>query len=480
MSIIPQSLRGRLLVSLLVPLLGIGLVALINSNQEAESIAATVADRVLAGSALAIAERIVVTEAGDLDVEIPYAALEMLTSAAQDKVFYRVDGPPGSVITGYEDLPTADVPEGAELQFADALYNGDRIRIAVLRRAASSGIAAIPFQVIVAETTLARQQLAQSILVNSALRLGLLIAAAVAIALASVSLSIRPLYRLGQSIARRSPSEMSPIVEKVPTEVRTLVATINSFMSRLGASLGALRSFTGNASHQLRTPLTVVRAQLAFAMRARTLNEAHAAAAEADGAVVRAERVLAQLMVLAQIDEVSSHNHRSVGLMDLVEVARSHTADAIPAAAQASIDLGFDGSGAIQVEADPILVGELLHNLIDNAVKYAGTGAAVTVRVRKDGDRALLEVEDTGPGIAPESHDEIRRRFHRERFDKPGSGLGIAIVDEIVSLYGGRLVLGTGAGGKGLRVTIDLPLATAQSATRASPSVLPGQSARTP
>jgi two-component system sensor histidine kinase TctE len=461
LKLVPQSLKGRLLASLLVPLVGIGVLAALNSAQEAEDIARSVADRVLAGSALSIAERIVVTQDGVLSVEIPYAALEMLTSAAQDKVFYRVDGPPGEVITGYSDLPTVALDSDQELQFVDGVYKGDVIRLAILQRAASSGIAAIPFQVVVAETTLARQQLASSILVNSTLRLSLLIIAAVAIALVSVGFSIRPLYRLSTSISRRSPSELGPIVQRVPSEVRTLVDTINSFMGRLGVLLDGLRSFTGNASHQLRTPLTVVRTQLAFAMRAKTLEQAHAAAAEADESAVRIERVLAQLMVLARIDEVSSNHASALPTIDLVDVARTYTAEAIPDAAQVGIDLGFEDHEPVMVRADAIMVGELLHNLIDNAIKYAGAEANVTVRVFSGNKKAVLEVEDSGPGISPEAHENIRKRFHRGRADQPGSGLGIAIVDEIAALYDGKLTLRSGKGDRGLLATITLPMAAA-------------------
>src|SRR5690606_22204704 len=102
-----SSLRRRLLLWLLVSTAVIGVIALADTYREAVKTANAVSDRVLAGSALAIAERVVVTENGMLEVDIPYVALEMLTSAAQDRVFYRVDGPPGQFITGYQTLPTS-------------------------------------------------------------------------------------------------------------------------------------------------------------------------------------------------------------------------------------------------------------------------------------------------------------------------------------------------------------------------------------
>lgn len=460
MTLVPQSLRGRLLVSLLVPLVAIGLIALANSYREAATIAATVSDRVLAGSALAIAERVVVTDTGALDVDIPYAALEMLTSAAQDKVFYKVEGPPGFFITGYEDLPSLQqypAQDDDELHFVDAEYRGEPVRVAVLRRAGSSGLSAIPFEITVAETTLARGQLSDSIILNAALRLALLIAAAVVIALVSVSVSIRPLYRLSESIARRNPSELSSIDDIVPTEVRGLVDTINLFMGRLGTSLDALRHFTGNASHQLRTPLAIVRTQLTLAQRADSSDQIQAALRDGDQAVVHAERVLAQLMVLARIDEAASQQASQGERFDLTELARNITAENIPKASQVLIDLGFEGDDAVEVSADAILVGEMLGNLIDNCLKYSGPGTSVTVRVWQNIQQSYLSVEDTGGGVPEQLRADLKRRFQRGRQDRLGAGLGLSIVDEIAALFDGRVELNTGANGNGLLVTIAFP-----------------------
>jgi two-component system sensor histidine kinase TctE len=132
-------------------------------------------NRVLAGSALAIAERVVVAENGRLEVDVPYVALEMLTSAAQDRVFYRIDGPPGTFITGYQELPTIDGVAQETTVFGDAQFQGEPIRVAVLARSASTGTSSIPYVVTVAETTIARSQLTQTILFRSGLRLGALI-----------------------------------------------------------------------------------------------------------------------------------------------------------------------------------------------------------------------------------------------------------------------------------------------------------------
>jgi two-component system sensor histidine kinase TctE len=444
------SLRRRLLAWLLVPLVAIGLIALIDTYREAVRTADAVSDRVLAGSALAIAERVVVAEDGSLEVDIPYVALEMLTSAAQDRVFYRVDGPPGAFITGYETLPTIAGQVEENPSFANATYRGDPIRVAALARSASTGVNSVPFVVTVAETTIARSQLANAILMRSAVRLAILILGAAVIVWFAVTASLGPLYRLRDAIAERNPGDLQPIEQSAPNEVKGLVESVNSFMGRLGAAIDALRHFTGNASHQLRTPLTIIRTQLALAARAGSLDEARAAAKTGDEAVAHAERVLAQLLLLAKIDETASERMKHLVPVDLTQLAQSCTADRIVAARAAGIDLGFEGSRPAMVRGEPLLLAEMVGNLIENAIAYAGSGAEITVRVLAD-DLVILEVEDNGPGIPPDQLSTVRQRFGRGSGDrKPGAGLGLPIVEEIAALFGATLELLTPRSGRGL------------------------------
>ncbi|WP_296036304.1 sensor histidine kinase [uncultured Agrobacterium sp.] len=452
---VAYSLRRRLLGWLLVSTAIIGCVALADTYREAINTANIVSDRVLSGSALAIAERVVVAENGTLEVDIPYVALEMLTSAAQDRVFYRVDGPNGQFLTGYQNLPSVNGLQGDSPRFQDAVFRGEPIRVAALRRFASTGINSVPFTVTVAETTIARSRLARAIILRSALRLLLMILGAAAIVWVAVTISLRPLYRLSEAIGERSPDDLHPIRQSVPVEVENLVETVNSFMVRLQSALDALRHFTGNASHQLRTPLAIIRTQLALAARAQTLEEAKAAAKKGDASVAHAEHILAQLLRMANIDAAGSGEKQSLVAVDLVALAQSVTADFVPSAAEADIDLGFEEVEPAMVEAEPLLLRELLGNLISNAIAYAGRGSEITVRVRKIEGRACLEVEDNGIGIPPEKRAVVRQRFARgEGNVAPGAGLGLAIVEEIATLFKAQLVLEDGTDGRGLKASI--------------------------
>ena len=456
----PYSLRRRLLLWLFLATAGLGLVALVDTWREALRTAQSVSDRVLIGSALAIAERVTVDQSGGLEVDIPYSSLEMLTSTAQDKVFYRVDGPVDHFLTGYPDLPVVAAPLGG-VGFADGSYGTVGIRSATLLREVSTGARAIRFSVTVAESTRARQALAQAILLRSALRLGVLILGVAALVWIAVTVALRPLVRLGDAIAERSPDDLRPVTADTPQEVEPLVLAINSFMSRLGTALDALRNFTGNASHQLRTPLAVVRTQLALIDRSTGPNGIAGASQKATSALERAERVLAQLLVLARVD--ASAGAALLQSVDVAAIAKQVTGEMVPAALAQQIDLGFEGEAQAIVQADPVLLAELLNNLVSNAISYAGRGAMVTVRVQSLGGHTLLEVEDNGPGL-PSAPLQIAAQPRASRplptlikGQSGGSGLGLAIATEISALFNATLSLQSPATGTGLLVRISFP-----------------------
>ena len=444
----------------------IGVLALADTYRSARATADEVLDRALAGSILAIAERVVINAENELEVDVPYIALEMLISAAQDRVFYKVEGPPGTFITGYRDLPGAATENGPPISgrpsFSNAEFRGEPIRLAALTGAASSSERSVAFRVTVAETTTARQKVAREILIRTAARHALLIAIAGLAVWFGIKRALTPLDRLEGAIGRRNPNDLHAIEHAVPREVSRLVQSINGLMARLASALEARRHFTGNASHQLRTPLAVVRTQIELSRRAKSEDSARAALATADDALGHMERTLTQLLVLAQIDEVSGQPPPVRKAVDLIEIARETSASYVTLAGKAGIDLGFDAiDGPVSAPVDPILIAELLGNLIENIIAHAGRGAIATVRVTRAARGApCLEVEDTGPGIEPARREDAIRRFVRLSKGTTGSaGLGLAIVTEIAGLFGATMTLNAGSQGHGLLVRVVFPVA---------------------
>ncbi len=453
------SLRKRLLLWLLLPLLIIGLLALVDSYRSARQTADEISDRVLAGSALAIAERVFVNDNGSLEVDIPYVALEMLTSSEEDRVFYRIEGPDAQFITGYRQLavPAEFARRERDMGFVNAQFRGDIIRVAVFSGAAASDTVSLAYRVAVAETTNARNKMARDILLRSALRQGLLIATAALVVWIAVTRALRPLYRLEEAVGRRSAEELRPIEHRVPSEVSGLVATINDLMNRFGASISALRNFTSNASHQLRTPLTVMRTQLEIANRATTAADRTKALAETDEAIGDAERVLSQLLVLARIDSTAQKDLLDQDC-DMALICRQVCEDLIAADLPADIDLGYEGPDSILMRGDPVLLREMLRNLVENAMRHGGRPIDITVRAQSQATNVTLDIEDNGRGIAPDQQNVVMERFFRgKQAQSDGSGLGLAIARDIAHLFGGTFALKKPPTGKGLVVAMEFP-----------------------
>lgn len=184
------------------------------------------------------------------------------------------------------------------------------------------------------------------------------------------------------------------------------------------------------------------------------------AVTQADQAVAHAERILAQLLLLAKIDASGDQTVQVLGSVDLAEMARQITGDYVREAARGEIDLGYEGEASLTVQGDRLLLEEALKNLISNALLYAGTEAVVTVRVRRQGELVFLEVEDNGKGVPEEQLSLIRNRFDRGSVAKntghspQGSGLGLSIVEEIAALHGGHLILQKAVQSKGLLAAI--------------------------
>ncbi|SNZ07397.1 sensor histidine kinase [Cohaesibacter gelatinilyticus] len=459
----PYSLRRRLLLWLLIPLGLIALLALVDSYFNARQTANDAADRVLAGSVQAISERVFVNDSGQLEVDIPYVALDMLTSAAQDRVFYRIDGPDNEFVTGYRQLPvTLQKPQSLAtrdaIQFDDTRYKRDKIRLAVMYTAASSGLRSIPFRVAVAETMIARQRLTQEILIRSALRQAVLVLSAAIIVWFAVTRGLRPLIKLEAAIGRRSPDDLRPILHHVPHEVSGLVLRINDFMARLSSSIHALKNFTGNASHQIRTPLAIIRTQITLAQRADQMEDAKHALITCNHAISDAERTLSQLMLLARLDH-SARDDIQRSEINLSQIAKTVTTSFVPPAHEAGFDLGFEGEEDLICNGDEILISELLKNLIDNAIKHAKGGSEITVRVqsvkRDKQDYARLEVQDDGVGIPHEIANQMERFNHYVNLSE-GNGLGLAIANEIANLFKAKLAIQPIDAGEGGLIRLDL------------------------
>jgi two-component system sensor histidine kinase TctE len=278
-----------------------------------------------------------------------------------------------------------------------------------------------------------------------------------------IRLGLRPLGRLRDEIAARSPHDLRPIHEaSVPREMAPLAATLNRLLSMLGKSVQSQQQFIANTAHQLRTPITGMLAQL-------DLLAADPAAAPVLGRVTLLQegaRQLAhsanQLLTLARANPALNATAKQQPV-ELSAIASEVTAKFVDRALAANLDLGADLQPA-SVLADPSLLDDLLGNLVDNALKYTPAGGRVTVRAGRHDGRPYLAVEDNGPGIPENERQLVRKRFYRvQNSPGHGSGLGLAIVEEIARLCNAVVHIESGAEGVGTRVSVLFPEATAEA-----------------
>jgi two-component system sensor histidine kinase TctE len=458
------SLRGQLLRWLLLPLFALWCVDFAYTYFDSVDEVNVGFDRTLAGSALMMAER-VGTEDGRLTIDIPYAAMQMLESGFRDRVYYRVvDLADGSLVTGYDDLPqpprapTPDVP-----LFFDATYKGSPVRFAALVRPVYDPVVKGPALIQIGESTAARQAQARRILVETTVKELASIALIAVLLWWAVRRGLAPLRRLRDRIAARDAGDLSPIPpQDAPREIVPLIDTINIQTARQQAMNDFQHQFIADASHQLKTPLTVLKTQAELALRQPDIEATREVVRGMLASTDATARMVRKLLALARSDPAHA---ASMAVVDLARLAREVTLEFSGQAIARSIDLGYEGDARVEVVGSDVLLRELVVNLLDNALRYLGRPGRVTLRVRRDDAAPVLEVEDDGPGIPPADRQRLTERFYRRPDAKgEGSGLGLAIVAGIATRHGAELQFDQAGDGRGLLVRVRFGRALAVAA----------------
>lgn len=271
-----------------------------------------------------------------------------------------------------------------------------------------------------------------------------------------IHLGLRPVKRLRDEIAQRSPFDLRPIVESTaPREIAPVIVTLNRLFAALRAAAQSQQHFIANTAHQLRTPIAGMQAQLDVLTAEPAAQPIRERLKILQESIRQLGHASNQLLTLARADpsaNLAAKNHS----LPLDELAAEITARYVDRALVANIDLGVE-TERVSITADASLIDDLLSNLVDNALKYTPQGGRVTVRVSAPNQQALIVVEDTGPGIPEQERQRVRQRFYRlPNSPGHGSGLGLAIVDEIAHLYGATLSIGATVQG-GTRISVQFP-----------------------
>ena len=466
---------------MLAPLLLLWPMSIFVTYIVAQNIAHKPFDRDLALVLRSIARQVSVQAAAptlhDQWATMPEVMVDFLRGDDNDRVFFQVLGTRGQFVDGDAGLP---VPPGdhlapGEVHFRGETMRGQEVRVAYMWVALPGPVETQYALVQLAETLGKRSVLANEIIKGVILPQFLILPLAVVLVWFALSHGIKPLDRLQQRIRQRASSDLSPIDElDVPDEVTPLVRAINGLLARLDQSIATQKHFLADAAHQLKTPLAGMRMQAELALRDIESGSTDLAALKLSLQQMalssqRAAHAVNQLLALARAEgREQAWQEQPV---DLADIALQTVRDFVPQALSRRIDLGYeapDDATALPLTGQPVLVREMVRNLVDNALIYTPAGGAVAVRVLADhfGQVMVLQVEDTGPGIAEDQRELVFQPFYRTLgTGVDGSGLGLAIVREVaqqhaanVSIDAARDPAGEPRRTPGTLVTVRLPV----------------------
>ncbi|SSW68075.1 ATP-binding protein [Achromobacter agilis] len=341
------------------------------------------------------------------------------------------------------------LPDQIILGFSDAKMQGSTYRVYSL---------ATPFQVIqVAQDMAVRKDMARALALRTVAPIAAAAPLLMLIIWCVVSWSLRPVKRARAQVAARQPEDLSPIsVRGLPDEIRPLVQELNLLLERMHGAFALQKQFVGDAAHELRSPLAALRLQLQALQRAGDADGRQLAEQRLAAGIDRATRLVEQLLSMARHE--SAAGHAPAEAVDLADVLRQAVSETLPQANAKSITVDLDGAPQAWVQGHRDALALLARNLLDNAVKYTPEGKRIRLHLEQAAGQAVLQVDDEGPGIAPEERERVFDRFYRiEGNTQHGSGLGLAIARAIAARHGATIALQDAPSGQGLRVKVVFP-----------------------
>jgi two-component system OmpR family sensor kinase len=426
-----KSLKRSALLSTTLLLAAVGLVAFIVAYQLARREAADFLDGQLRQIALNAG-------AGLGDIVAPGKRAD-----PEDQFLISVWNAAGGLLRSSPGA--SDLPRASAQGFANVKAAGDDWRVYMV----GDGRRFVQ----VAQRIAVREEMARNAAVQAGAPILIVIPLAWLVISWSLGRVLGGLSSISRAIADRGidSREQIPIAE-APQEVRPLIEAMNVLASRQQKALVAQKRFVADAAHELRTPLTALRLQVSN-LRSRASGEQMDVVDDLEAGIRRATTLVQQLLRLARQDEADRPAEcRAVDLTDLVTQC---VADFVPLSAARDIDIGIVETTAAAWRGSPSDFSTLVGTLIDNAIRYTPGGGTVDISVRSSDAGDLIEVLDTGPGVAEAEIPRLFDRFHRSAPpDSDGSGLGLAIAASIAERYGLTIEVRNRCDRSGLRVRI--------------------------
>jgi two-component system, OmpR family, sensor histidine kinase QseC len=442
------SLQARLLVLVLATAacvwLGAAALTWIDARHEL--------DELLDGHLAQAASLLVAQQAhGEEDERIDAPTLHRYAPRVSFQVFHE-----GRLALRSANAPARPMVAGADeaLQgFHTVNLDGERWRVFAARGAEQD------VQVFVGERETSRSSILMAVLRSTLWPVAFALPVLALVAWLAVRLGLRPLRRAGDAVSVRQPGDLQPIaVADAPAEVRALLEPLNALFARIASLLERERRFTGDAAHELRTPIAAIRAQAQVALAASDDQQRQHALQATLAGCDRATRLVEQLLTLSRLEAGAAP---AAGPVDLVRVVRGVVADLAPASLARRQALELEACAGAMVVGDETLLGVLARNAIDNAIRYSPVGARILVRVAAAPGQVEFTVEDSGPGLADADLRRLGERFFRvEGSGETGSGLGWSILQRIAAAHGGEVQARRSDGLGGLAVRARFPAAS--------------------
>lgn len=457
----PASLFGEILDWMLAPLLLLWPITLFFTYQIAKEIAHRPYDQALAERVKLLQRLVVVDEVTQQPILAAPAPLPWLLHPAGGRPLLYEIRTPQVRLAGNAQLPPPLWTAQLDVHFQEIDYRGEAMRLATLIERKYAGDAPVLVAVQLAESLKPREALVTEVITGVMMPQFLVVPIAVVLVWFGLTQGLAPLRRLQAHLARRRPTDLSPIdPERVPEEIRPLIEAFNRLMTRLEENLSAQRRFIADAAHQMRTPITGLKIQAELARDATTPEELRHDLEGIIASADRAARLINQLLMLARTESSSERVHRFEPT-DVSAVLRDALAALYPKAERKGVVLALDEADApIVLDANGLMLGELFKNVIDNAVTYTPGGGEVTIRLHAAPTALTVTIDDTGPGIAPGDRERVFAPFVRleqSAGTTEGSGLGLAIVREIAEQHRARVAIETPPNGRGTRVVVTFP-----------------------
>lgn len=449
MSLAPRSLQGRVLA------LGLGLVGAvwIAAAATAWYDARQELDELLDGHLAQAAALLVVQQAGEIEEHdrVRTPSLHRYAPKVAFQVFHE-----GRLAMQSENAPRHAIfdPDGFRDGFRTLKIDGVAWRVFATRGRERD------VQVYVCEQVASRDSILWAVLRGTLWPMALALPLLAVVLWWAVHRGVAPLRRLGATLAHREPQAIEPVTaEGAPSEMVPMVQALNGLFSRIGTLLDSERRFTADAAHELRTPIAAIRAQAQVAL-AETDPQARRRALEATlEGCDRLVRLVEQLLTLSRLEASAA---QSGARSDLAAVVRRVAADAAPKAVSKDQTLELNASEGPWLAVDETLLAVLVRNLVDNALRYSPRGARIVLTVAGENGKALLRVEDSGPGMSDAELRRLGERFFRVPGNAgSGSGLGWSIVRRIAATAALEVRAERSVALGGLAVTVTAPTARA-------------------